>query len=74
MSDLSSPGESAFSTRDTSFSAASAAIAHATIGPSIVIKGDVSGTEPLFIDGRVEGSIHIPNHRVTVGRASRVAG
>jgi cytoskeletal protein CcmA (bactofilin family) len=47
--------------------------AHATIGASIVIKGEVSGTEPLFIDGKVEGSIHIPDHRVTVGRGSRVA-
>ena len=28
---------------------------HATIGSSIVIKGEVSGTEALFIDGTVEG-------------------
>ena len=27
----------------------------ATIGPSIVIKGDVSGEEDLLIQGRVEG-------------------
>ena len=37
---------------------------HATIGASIVIKGDVSGKEHLFIDGTVEGSIHFgsPGH------------
>lgn len=45
---------------------------HATIGPSVVIKGDVSGNEPLFIDGTVEGSIHFLDHRVTVGRSSRI--
>jgi cytoskeletal protein CcmA (bactofilin family) len=45
---------------------------HATIGASIVIKGDVSGKEHLFIDGTVEGSIHFPDHRVTIGRSSRV--
>lgn len=45
---------------------------HATIGASIVIKGDVSGKEHLFIDGTVEGSIHFPDHRVTIGRSSKV--
>jgi cytoskeletal protein CcmA (bactofilin family) len=45
---------------------------HATIGSSIVIKGEVSGTEALFIDGTVEGSIHFPEHRVTIGRRSTV--
>jgi cytoskeletal protein CcmA (bactofilin family) len=49
-----------------------AASERATIGSSVVIKGDVSGTEPLFIDGRVEGSITFPSHRVTVGRTSRI--
>lgn len=46
---------------------------HATIGASITIKGEVSGQEALFIDGTVEGSIHFPDHRVTVGRHSKVA-
>jgi len=45
---------------------------HATIGSSIVIKGEVSGQEALFIDGTVQGAIHFPEHRVTVGRGSRV--
>jgi cytoskeletal protein CcmA (bactofilin family) len=45
---------------------------HATIGASVVIQGDVSGNEPLFIDGTVEGSIHFPDHRVTLGRSSRI--
>ena len=39
---------------------------HATIGASIVIKGEISGNEPLFIDGTVEGSVNVAGHRVTV--------
>lgn len=67
------PGSTSYSPfRDVSFSAAGAVTEHATIGASIVIKGDVSGSEALFVEGSVEGSIHIPNHRVTVGRSSRV--
>jgi len=40
----------------------------ATIGKSLVIKGEVSGSESLYIDGRVEGSINLPGNRLTVGR------
>ncbi len=39
-----------------------------TIGKSLVIKGEVTGSESLYIDGRVEGSINLPGNRVTVGR------
>jgi cytoskeletal protein CcmA (bactofilin family) len=45
---------------------------HATIGRTVVIKGEVSGSEALFIDGSIEGSIRFPKHRVTVGRGSQV--
>src|SRR5450432_2922519 len=40
----------------------------ATIGKSLVIKGEVTGSEALYIDGRVEGSINLAGNRVTVGR------
>jgi len=40
----------------------------ATIGKSLVIKGEVTGSESLYIDGRVEGSINLSGNRVTVGR------
>jgi cytoskeletal protein CcmA (bactofilin family) len=33
-----------------------------------VIKGEVTGSESLYIDGRVEGSINLSGNRVTVGR------
>lgn len=45
----------------------------ATIGKSLVIKGEVSGSESLYIDGRVEGSINLPGNRVTIGRNGVVA-
>ena len=45
----------------------------ATIGKSLVIKGEVSGSESLFIDGRVEGTISLAGNRVTVGRNGNVS-
>ncbi len=45
----------------------------ATIGKGLVITGEITGNESLFIDGRVEGSINLPGSRVTVGRNGRVA-
>jgi cytoskeletal protein CcmA (bactofilin family) len=47
---------------------ASATADQATIGKSLVIKGEVTGSESLYIDGRVEGSINLAGNRVTVGR------
>jgi cytoskeletal protein CcmA (bactofilin family) len=43
-------------------------IEQATIGRTVVIKGEVSGNESLYIDGRIEGSVTFKDHRVTVGR------
>jgi cytoskeletal protein CcmA (bactofilin family) len=45
----------------------------AHIGRSLVIKGEISGSEALFIDGRVEGTVNFPDSRVTVGRNGTVA-
>jgi cytoskeletal protein CcmA (bactofilin family) len=45
----------------------------ATIGRSLVIKGEVSGSESIFIDGRIEGTIVFPDSRVTIGRNGNVA-
>jgi len=44
----------------------------ATIGRSITIKGDVSGDEDLLIQGKVEGSVDLELHSVTVGEEGRV--
>ncbi len=45
----------------------------ATIGRSLVIKGEVSGSEPLYIDGRIEGTITLQDNRVTIGRNGSVS-
>jgi cytoskeletal protein CcmA (bactofilin family) len=45
----------------------------ATIGKSLQIKGEVIGSESLYIDGNVEGTIHLPDCRVTVSREALVS-
>jgi len=50
----------------------SAPVEQATIGRSMVIKGEVTAAESLFIDGRIEGSVNVNGHRVTVGRNGTV--
>lgn len=44
----------------------------AVIGPSISITGEVSGDEDLLIEGRVDGTVALEQHAVTVGREARV--
>ena len=53
--------------------AAAPAGEQATIGKSLIVKGEVSGSESLYIDGKVEGAINLPGNRVTVGRNGQVA-
>jgi cytoskeletal protein CcmA (bactofilin family) len=49
-----------------------APIDQATIGRTLVIKGEISGSEALYIDGRIEGKITMPDSRVTIGRNGKV--
>src|SRR5215831_8055506 len=56
----------------TPVKSSSAPIEQASIGRSLTIKGEISGGESLYIDGRIEGTINIPDHRVTVGRNGSV--
>jgi cytoskeletal protein CcmA (bactofilin family) len=44
----------------------------ATIGPSITIRGEVTGDEDLLIQGRVDGSVNLKQHAVTVGREGKI--
>src|SRR5580700_12118831 len=39
----------------------------AHIGKSVVIKGELSGSEDLYIDGTVEGSIQLQGNNLVVG-------
>jgi cytoskeletal protein CcmA (bactofilin family) len=44
----------------------------AIISKGLFVKGEISGTESLYIDGKVEGSISLPGNRVTIGRNGQV--
>lgn len=43
------------------------------IGKSLVIKGEITGTESIHVEGTVEGSIVLPDDRVTVRPNGRVS-
>jgi cytoskeletal protein CcmA (bactofilin family) len=45
---------------------------HAVIGPSISIKGDLTGEEDLLIEGRLEGKIEMRRHSVTIGKKGHI--
>lgn len=45
----------------------------ARIGKTVVIRGEVKGGEDLTIDGRVEGTIQLTEHRLTIGPNADVA-
>jgi cytoskeletal protein CcmA (bactofilin family) len=42
------------------------------IGKSVTIRGEVSGKEDLYMDGVVEGTIALPDSRLTLGPNARV--
>src|SRR5258708_34932368 len=44
----------------------------ACLGPNLVIKADISGSEDLQIDGAVEGAIRLENQRLTVRRTAQL--
>src|SRR5213594_437535 len=44
----------------------------ASIGKSIVINGELSGSEDLTIEGQVEGKIELREHVLTVGSNGRI--
>jgi cytoskeletal protein CcmA (bactofilin family) len=66
-------GTPAFDAAARTASPANATGEQATIGKSLVVKGELSGSESLYVDGKVEGAINLPGNRVTVGRNGQVA-
>ena len=44
----------------------------ATIGPSITIRGEVTGEEDLIVQGHIEGTINLKEHNVTIGKEGQV--
>jgi len=44
----------------------------ATIGQSIVFKGELTGDEDLEIEGQVEGNVRLANNTLTIGSSGRL--
>ena len=42
-------------------------------GASLVLKGELSGSEDLAIEGKVEGKISLPEHVLTIGLGAQVS-
>jgi cytoskeletal protein CcmA (bactofilin family) len=43
-----------------------------TIGKSVVIRGDISGKEELYLDCDIEGTVSLPDNRLTIGADARI--
>jgi cytoskeletal protein CcmA (bactofilin family) len=39
----------------------------AAIGKSVVIKGQILSREDLWLDGEIDGTVEVPDHRLTIG-------
>ena len=66
------PGAPAVRVTEPSRSEAPRGVDVATIGKSVVVKGELSGSEDLYVDGEVEGSIALRGQSLTVGPNGRV--
>jgi cytoskeletal protein CcmA (bactofilin family) len=44
----------------------------AHIGKSVIIKGELSGSEDLYVDGQVEGSIELSGNQLFIGPNGQV--
>ena len=44
----------------------------AVLGKSVIVKGQIFGREDLTIDGEVEGTVELQEHRLTVGPNGKV--
>ena len=46
--------------------------ASARLGKTVVIRGEIKGSEDLVIDGNVEGIVHLSENRLTIGPNANV--
>ena len=49
-----------------------AAASTALIGKSVVVRGELEGSEDLTIEGQVEGKIELRDHTLTIGSGGRI--
>ena len=45
----------------------------ATIGKSVIVKGNIYSREDLIVDGELEGAIELQEHRLTIGVNGKVS-
>lgn len=57
---------------DSTYPATTASGNTARLGPSLHIKGEITGNEDLHLDGSVEGLVHLEDKKLTVGSSARV--
>lgn len=44
----------------------------ARLGKTVIIRGEIKGSEDLVIDGNVEGTVHLSENRLTIGPNANV--
>jgi cytoskeletal protein CcmA (bactofilin family) len=44
----------------------------AAIGKSVMIKGQILSREDLYLDGEMEGTVEVPEHRLTIGAHAKL--
>ena len=72
MTPLSPPTSASAPEPENAARGVSAKSDQSVIGKGLFLKGEITGTDSLFIDGRVEGAINLPGSRVTLGRNGQV--
>jgi cytoskeletal protein CcmA (bactofilin family) len=63
----SAPSISSFPARETPREVSASSGGSASISQGIKIKGEVTGSEDLFVDGQVDGKLNLTNGSLTVG-------
>jgi len=48
--------------------------ARSHLGPSVMIKGDIEGSEDLIVDGQIEGNVTLRGCRLIVSPSARLKG
>jgi cytoskeletal protein CcmA (bactofilin family) len=61
-----------FSSASSSRPGSPVARSSARLGASLQIKGDITGTEDLQIDGKVDGRISLRGHELTIGSTAQL--
>jgi len=58
--------------RETAKPAAEARVDVGHIGKSVVLRGELTGNEDLYLDGEVEGNINLRDHKLVIGPNGKI--